>query len=82
MRAAADELSSVAEDEPFCKPACKLAGEIAAGLEGQLRDSLAVLLMDTTMIDPITVELMSIDELAAAAGPTGHRSGRPVRSHR
>jgi hypothetical protein len=65
-RAAAEELSSVTEDEPFCEAACELAGDIAAGLDGQLRDSLAVLLLDTTMIDPITVHLMSIDELTAA----------------
>ena len=65
-RAAADELSSVAGDEPFCVAACELAGDIAAGLDGQLRDSLTVLLTDRTMIDPITVQLMSIDELTAA----------------
>ena len=65
-RAAADELTLVAEDEPFCKPACELAGDIAARLDEQLRDSLSVLLMDTAMIDPITVQLMSIDELTAA----------------
>jgi hypothetical protein len=65
-RAVADELSSVAEDEPFCATACELSAEISAGLDTQLRDSLSVLLTDTTMIDPITFQLMSIDEITAA----------------
>jgi hypothetical protein len=65
-RTAADELSLVTEDEPLCEAACKLAGNIAAGLDGQLRDSLSVLLLDRAMIDEITVELMSIDEITAA----------------
>jgi hypothetical protein len=69
-RAAAEELSSVAADEPFCEPACELAGEIAAALDQQLRDSLTDLLLDTTMIDPITVQMMSIDELTAALAET------------
>jgi hypothetical protein len=64
-RSAADELSSVSADEPFCQPACELVMEIVAGLDTQLRESLAVLLVDTTMIDPITFELMTLDEIAA-----------------
>jgi hypothetical protein len=65
-RAAVDELSSVTADGPLCADACKLAGEIVAGLHQQLRDSLTALLVDTTMIDPISVHVMSIDQLAAA----------------
>jgi hypothetical protein len=68
-QAAADELSLIAEDEPFCEPACELAGDIAAGLEEQLRRSLSVLLTDRTMIDEITVSLMSVDELVGALVP-------------
>ena len=72
-RAAVDELASVTEDEPFGEAACELAGDIAAGLDGQLRDALAVLLTDRTMIDPINLHLMSIDELTAADARGGGR---------